>query len=154
MATKKSVFLSDYTTSWIESTTKKNNQDDKFIKWSESINATFEQFQFLLRENLPELDIDEWKIILNVYACCYFPAHGVPARIASDMMDNVGAISIDELSDYYADLVKKVHAMNQIQQLAILYFVQIFWSNDWKCDWDWDEIVKAIKAKFLPAQNK
>lgn len=145
MATKKSVFLSDYTTAWIEATTSKHlhNQGPK---WSEAINATVEQFRFLLRGSLPDLDIEEWHIILNVYAGCYFPAHGVPARIASDMMDDLGEISIENLKPDYAALVRKVYAMSQLEQLAILYFVQIFWSNDWKGDWA--EIVTAIKKLF------
>jgi hypothetical protein len=145
MATKKSVFLSDYTVGWIESTTKKDSHDQG-PKWSESLNATVEQFRHLLRTNLPELTRDEWTCLLNVYTGCYFPAHGVPARIASDMMDNVGAVDIAELSDEYAELVRKTHAMSQAQQLAILYFVQMFWASDWKGDWD--EIEKTIKEKF------
>lgn len=152
MATKKSVFLSDYTVSWIEITTKKmlNDQELDGPKWSEAINATFEQFRFLLRESLPELSADEWQIILNVYAGTYFPAHGVPARIASDIMDNVGEVDIanvDKLMPEYAVLIRRVHAMSQIAQLAILYFVQIFWSNDWPMK-EWSQIVSEIKAKF------
>ena len=149
MATKKSVFLSDYTVNWIESTTSKklNGTDIDGPKWSESINATFEQFRFLLRTSLPELTMAEWQTILNVYAGCYFPAHGVPARIASDMMDNIGAVDLNQVEQNYADLVRKVHAFNQVEQLAILYFVQIFWSNDWKMK-EWQEIVDGIKIKF------
>lgn len=148
MANKKSVFLSDYTSQWIETTTSKPLHGEG-PKWSESINATFEQFRFLLRGSLPELSMDEWTIILNVYAGCYFPAHGVPARIASDMMDNLGEISLDNLRKSqpdYAELVEKVYALSQTEQLAILYFVQLFWSNNWVGEWS--EIVKQIKDKF------
>lgn len=148
MATKKSVFLSDYTVAWIEATTSKHSHDQG-PKWSEAINATVEQFRFLLRESLPELNIDEWTAILNVYAGCYFPAHGIPSRIASDMMDNVGEISLEKLeqsSPDYAVLVKKIYAMSQLEQLAVLYFVQIFWSHDW--NGEWPEIVTAIKKLF------
>lgn len=146
MATKKSVFLSDLTVNWIISTTQKDYAAHDGPKWSEAINATFEQFRYLLKTSLPELTINEWTVILNVYAGCYFPAHGVPARIASDMMDNVGAISIDELAEDYAALVKKVHDMSQVEQLAILYFVQIFWSQSWSGDWD--DIASQVKACF------
>ena len=143
---KKSVFLSGYTAEWINSTTQKDHESHDGPKWSESINATFEQFRHLLKTSLPELTVDEWTYILNVYAGCYFPAHSVPARIASDMMDNVGAISLDALSDDYGALVRKAHAMSQVEQLAILYFVQIFWSATWSGDWG--EIVSQIKSKF------
>lgn len=145
MATKKSVFLSTRTVEWIESTTKKDSHEQG-AKWSESINATVDQFRFLLKTELPELEMIEWQAILNVYSGCYFPAHGIPARIASDMMDDAGAIEISELSEDYAALVRKVYAMTQVEQLAILYFVQIFWSSDWKGEWD--EIVSTIKGKF------
>ena len=152
MATKKSVFLSDYTANWIETTTKKtlNEKDLEGPKWSEAINATFEQFRFLLRESLPDLSMDEWQIILNVYAGTYFPAHGVPARIASDIMDNIGEVDIanvDNLMPEYAALIRKTHVMSQLEQLAILYFVQIFWSNVWPMK-EWDQIVSDIKSKF------
>lgn len=145
MSTKKAVFLSDYTANWIQSTTTIESHAQG-PKWSESINSTFDQLRYLLKTSLPELSIDEWEIILNVYAGSYFPAHGVPARIARDMMDNVGACSIEELSHDYAKLVKKVHTFSQTQQLAILYFVQIFWVNDWSGSFD--EITKSIKEKF------
>lgn len=146
MSTKKSVFLSDVTVDWIESTTKKDHPASDGPKWSEAINATFEQFRFLLRTSLPELSADEWQTILNVYAGCYFPAHGVPARIASDMMDNVGAVDINELSEDYAALVRKAHAMSQVEQLAVLYFVQMFLSQSWMGSWG--EIVSQIKARL------
>jgi hypothetical protein len=145
MALKKSVFLSTRTAAWIESITKKESHGEG-PKWSEAINATFDQFRFLLKSELPELTMEEWEVILNVYTGCYFPAHGVPARIASDMMDNVGAIDLSELSAEYSEMVKKVYAFSQVQQLAILYFVQIFWSCNWKGEWS--EIVEQIKAKF------
>lgn len=149
MATKKSVFLANQTIDWIQSTTTKDHASKEGPKWSESINATFEQFRYLLRISLPELDQGEWATILNVYAGTYFPAHGVPARIASDMMDNLGEISIESLriqNPEYADLVEKVHQFDQTQQLAILYFVQIFWSQNWSGEWE--EIVKLISSKI------
>jgi hypothetical protein len=152
MATKKSVFLSDYTVKWIEYTTKKklNGEEIEGAKWSESINATFEQFRFLIRGSLPELTMEEWTIILNVYAGCYFPAHGVPCRIASDIMDDIGEFSIEaveKLMPEKAELIRKVHAMSQLEQLAMLYFVQIFWSNDWPMK-QWNEIEKEIRSLF------
>jgi hypothetical protein len=149
MAIKKSVFLSDYTGHWITTTTvkKSNGEEIDGPKWSESINATFEQFRFLLRQSLPDLSMEEWQTLLNVYAGSYFPAHGVPARIASDMMDNIGAVDINKVDKTYADLVRKIYDFNQTEQLAILYFIQIFWANDWPMK-EWNEIVKEIKSKF------
>lgn len=145
MSSKKSVFLSARTADWIKSTTQKDSHDQG-PKWSEAINATFDQLRYLLKTELPDLSPDEWTVILNVYAGSHFPAHGVPASIASDMMDDVGAIDLQSLAPDYAELIKKVHAFSQLQQLAILYFVQIFWAADWGSDWE--EIIIAIKSKF------
>jgi len=36
--------------------------------------------------------------------------------------------------------------MSQIEQLAILYFVQIFFAKKWNMEWD--DIVASIKSKF------
>lgn len=151
MSTKKSVFLADHTVEWIESSTSRkiNWNEPEGPKWSEAINATFEQLRFLLRESLPDLSMEEWETLLNVYSGCYFPAHGVPARIASDMMDKIGAVDIGEVETNtpdYAALIRKTHKMSQPEQLAILYFVQIFWSTDWKGEWD--EIFSSICSKF------
>jgi len=145
MATKKSVFLSDRTAEWIKDATNKS-EFDQSVKWSESINATFDQFRFLLQSSMPDLSMEEWTIILNVYAGSYFPAHGIPARIALDMMDHVGKIDIDNLASDYADLIRKVYAMSQLEQISILYFVQIFWGNKWTGEWC--DIVSKIKSKF------
>ena len=145
MATKKSVFLCSHTTDWINATTA-NPDKGEGPHWSESINATFEQMRYLLRGALPDLSQDEWQIILNTYAGSYFPAHGVPARIASDIMDSIGEVSLDNVETHYRALVEKVHAMSQLEQLATLYFVQIFWSE--KRANNFDEIIESIKAKF------
>lgn len=153
MANKKSLFLSDFTSDWIKTTTTKkiDNELNDGPKWSESVNATFEQFRFLLRDALPDLDANEWQKILKVYSGCYFPAHGVPARIASDMMDDIGECdlaNVEKLNPEYAALVRKAHSFSQIEQLAILYFVQIFWLNDWKSYAEWADIFEAIKKNF------
>jgi len=145
MATKKSVFLGDVTVNWINITTIDTNAEDG-PKWSEGINATFEQFRYLIKTSLPELSQEEWQIILNTYAGSYFPAHGVPARIASDIMDDLGVISIDALDPELADLVKKMHGLSQPEQLAVLYFVQIFWSGNVPAGETWGDTVSAIKA--------
>jgi hypothetical protein len=149
MATKKSVFLSDLTTNWIEVTTKKDDFEQG-AKWSEAINATFEQLIYLVRSSLPELSVKEWEIILNVYAGCYFPAHGVPARIASDIMDNFGEVDIDDIKPELAAFVRKTHAMSQTEQLAILYVAQMFLSKNWGSYNDFQDIINAIKKAMIP----
>lgn len=141
MAIKKSVFLSDRTGEWISTTTCKSG------KWSESINATTDQFRYLLRVSVPELSIEEWTSIFNIYNGCHMPAHSIPARVASDMMDDIGAIDLENVDKDYAALVRKVYAMTQAEQMAITYVAQIFWSSEWKLDKD-DDWLKMIIDKF------
>jgi len=146
MSNKKMVYLSDRTCAWITDTTAKPDFDQK-PRWSEAVNETVEQFRYLLRESLPNLSMDEWTILLNIYARCPYPAHGIPPRIASDMMDSMGAALIEDVKNPdYAALVRKTHGMSQIEQLAILYFIQMFLASKWNCEWG--EIVEAIKSKF------
>ena len=149
MAIKKSVFLSDRTGEWISVTTCKSGFD-MTPKWSESINATTDQFRYLLKVSIPDLNIYEWTSIFNIYNGCHMPAHSIPARVASDMMDNIGAIDLENVGKDYAALVRKVYAMTQTEQLAITYVAQIFWSSEWKLDEDddWLTVVKMIVDKF------
>ena len=140
------IYLSGRTCAWITDTTAKPDFGEK-ARWSVAVNATVDQFRYLIRNSLPDLSRDEWTIILNVYAGCYFPAHAIPARIASDMLDNVGVDSIEDITNEdYKALAIKVYGMTQIEQFAILYFVQIFFANKWNMEWD--DIVAAIKSKF------
>jgi len=146
MSNRKVFYISERTCAWITDTTAKPAFGEK-ARWSEAVNATIEQYRYLLRQSLPDLDMEEWTIILNVYSACHFPAHGMPARVASDMLDNVGAESIDDITNAaYKALVSRVYSMTQLEQLAILYFVQIFWANKWNLEWA--NIVSAIKSKF------
>lgn len=147
MATKKSVFLSDTTVSFINATT--SGPDDDGPKWSNAINASIEQYRYLLASAMPELTDMEWQAILNTYAGCYMPAHNYPPRIASDMMDDMGEINIDNVEPERAALIKRIHAMSQLEQMAILYFNQIFWLNDWNHCADFNEVKTSILQKFI-----
>ena len=128
MANKKSVFLANKTIEWIESTTTRFDKGGA-AKWSESVNATFEQLIFLLEDSLPNLSSDEWLLIFSLYADYTFPAHGVPAKIASDVMARALARAKDvdpgQLKGKDLELVNKVHGYSQIEKMAILYVIQL-----------------------------
>jgi broad specificity polyphosphatase/5'/3'-nucleotidase SurE len=150
MAVKKSVFLSDRTANFIKLTTCKEGFDIA-PKWSESINATTDQFRYLLKINVPELSIYEWTSIFNVYNGCMNRAHSVPVRVASDMMDYRGAIDLEQVEKDdpdYAALVRKVYAMTQVEQIAITYVAQ--WATQWELreDDDWLTVVGMIVEKL------
>lgn len=137
---KKSVMFSDNTVSYIQSRTRHESE----IAWSQALNEGFKALSWITRQALPELTTGEWTIILNVYAGTWIEFHP-PFRIASDIMDNFGEVDIIQLDDDIADLVKKVYAMSQIEQFAIMSFVQIFWANNWNGEPDFDAIAAKIK---------
>jgi hypothetical protein len=113
--------------------------------WSVSINAGMIHLQNIIADSMPELNAQEWQIILNTYAGCMInsPAR-TPIRIASDILNDRGAESVDNLDDDTKALVLKIHTMNQAQQTAILYFTQAFWAKSWRDYKDFDDIKKQI----------
>lgn len=137
---KKSVMFSELTQNYIRNRTRDENE----IAWSQALNEGFKALSWLTRQSIPELSHREWEIILNVYAGSIIEFHA-PFRIASDIMDNFGALELTELEPDVAGMVKKVYGMSQIEQFAIMDFVQIFWSNNWNAEPDFDTIITKIK---------
>lgn len=137
---KKSVMFSEQTQAYIDARTRSDDQ----IAWSQALNEGFKALQWLTAESLPELTEGEWETILNVFSGSIIE-FTPPFRIASDMMDDKGAIALEELDPEYAALVKKMHALSQVEQFAVLDFVQKFWAKDWKDCSDFAEIAAAIK---------
>jgi len=140
---KKSLSLSATTKNWVML-----NNPDCEEKWSAPINAAISHFSQLLKNALPDLSDDEWKIILNTYAGCDMPAYRKhPLSIAKDIMDDLGVIDINALSNDHLRVVLKLHDLSQIQQLAILYVAQIFWLNELGSQ-PLDAIIAEIKSRF------
>ena len=136
-AIKKSVMLSSDTYDYILARAKNVND----ISWSESINAGFKILKFIAKQALPELSHTEWMLILNTYAGT--GNMRFPLRIASDILDNYGVIDVSELKDEVQATIMKIHHFNQIEQFAMMDFVEKFWAKSWECDWA--EIVETIK---------
>lgn len=139
MSLKKSVMFSDQAVTYITARTRDQND----IAWSQSVNRTFEAVEWLSRYLLPELNQQEWELILNTYAGCITDFHR-PLRIASDMMDNFGEVDINDLSPEIAGVVRKCHALSQPQQFAVMDFINVFWSRDWSSFKNWDDIYNHI----------
>lgn len=116
--------------------------DGDGVAWSEAVNESIKALAWLSRAELPELDSSEWEYILNCYTSRNVE-YSFPLRIASDLMDNVGALELSELSKDYAALVKKCHAMTQAQQFAIMNYVRMFWTKDRKAE-SFDATIQAI----------
>ena len=137
---KKAVMFSEHSQNYIRARAKGEDE----ITWSGALNEGFKALSWLSRQALPDLSPGEWEKILNVYAGTWIELTP-PFRIASDIMDHWGAIEIGQLDQDWGDLVRKIHAMSQIQQYAIMDFVQIFWSHNWTQAADFESIVKQIK---------
>lgn len=140
---KRSVNLTDETVRFIERYSRDIGEED--MKWSAAINYAISQLvgnhdsnimnaqkakelDAMMRMSLPDLTEADWQEILNVHNGVYIDLTP-PHRLASDMLDCYGAISIEELTPAQADLAKRLHAMPQVQQAAILWTCRQFWSQ-------------------------
>lgn len=137
---KKSVMFSDATVSFIRA---RNKAEDE-IMWSQALNENFKALSWLIRASLPELLVEDWEKILNVYAGSIIEFQP-PFRIASDIMDYHGALELQQLEQDWAMLAITLHGMSQAQQYAIMEFVRVFWSHDWSDTEDFKEIIRQIK---------
>lgn len=137
---KKSVMFSTQTVNYIRNRCCAENE----IAWSQALNEGFKTLSWLTRQALPDLTAAEWEVILKVYTGSIVKLHP-PFRIASDIMDNFGALELSQLDPQVAAVATKIHGMNQMEQFAILDFVQIFWANDWIHEPDFDSIACKIK---------
>ena len=138
---KKSVMFSERTLDYIRNRVRSEDE----IAWSQALNEGFKALSWLTKEALPDLNRSEWEVILNVYAGCIIEFHQ-PFRIASDIMDNFGALELAQLDPQVAAVATKIHGMSQMEQFAILDFVKIFWCNDWSQEPDFASIILKIKA--------
>ena len=125
MSAKKSIFLSTGSVEFIQLTTQKDGP-----KWSEAINSTIRQIRYLIKYSIPELTIGEWKTLINVYKTEEFPAYGLKPWIARDIMYKAGALSVEQLTTEDSALVKKMDALTDVQQLAVLYVIQIYKNSE------------------------
>lgn len=139
---KKSVIFSEGTLDYIKARVRHESD----IGWSEVLNEGFKALKWLSREALPDFTPKEWEYLLNVYNGCVM-SFNPPYRIASDLMDDAGVISVEELAPEYAALVKKIHGMSQVQQYAIQDFIIKFWAGGekWNDAKDFAEVIERIK---------
>lgn len=149
MSIKKSVILTDFSHEFMKKRTRNlgNNDTDNAdepITWSRFINESINILEYLSKTELPELTSEECQIILNTYAGCFIELVP-PFRIASDIMDDLGVVDLQNLAPEIANFVKKVHGFTQAQQFSILDFVRKFWVRDRSDCKDFSEIIQKIK---------
>lgn len=143
MGTKKSLMLADATVRYMQNRTR----DGEDILWSQLVNEGFKQLSWITQQSLPVLTPAEWEILLNVYAGSWIEFQP-PFRIASDIMDNFGALELSQLEPAVADLAVKMHKLSQVEQYSVMEFVRIFWTHDWNAEPDF-ETIQAKISKML-----
>lgn len=138
MSIKKSVMISDHA----ESILLKTTRYDETPAWSQEVNRAIIAGDWIFRQSLPTLTPGEWEAVLNTYAGTTGAIDHPPYRVAADMMDDQGLVDVTQHPN--ADLVIRIHAMSQVEQYAILIFVERFWAGDWDEAADFSETIKLI----------
>ncbi len=154
MSRKKSMIVSDHSLAILRAQTRAEEADgaDAEIAWSQGINEALMVCDHLIRAELPELAPAEWEQILNAYAGCLAGPLGIPFRIASDLMDDLGVVDLSAVAPEVAALIRKLHGYTQAQQFAILSVVRRFWARDWAAQ-SLPEIIRAcVQAASPPAR--
>jgi hypothetical protein len=158
---KKAIFLSEESERWIVVTTKPlaivDDKADKSVKWTESINASIQTLKTILASSLPELTTAEWAIIFNIVKR-KTEIKGIVENHTQflafekyDISEDISAFNYLLDSKQQCEdaklLALKMHSMNKVAQLAILYFVQVFLLNDW-AGYEVIKIVEQVKKEL------
>lgn len=101
---------------------------------------------YLAAHLLPELTDAEWKAVLSTYSGRPLKERFTrrPYRIASDMLNDFGEVDLSNLLPEQAEIIKKIHALTQPQQFALLEFVDYFWSKKWESASDFSTIKQVF----------
>lgn len=127
MGLKKSVMLSDETVSYISA---RHKDAEGELRWSAAVNGAVDTLRSIYRANSPTLTERAWRLLLNAHAGHFFDWRpGAPMRLASDVMDDLGVISIESLSQEDADAVREIHGLSQIEQMTAFEVIRIFWAT-------------------------
>jgi len=144
MGIKKSVFLSDRSEKIIRSMSHHDHP-----RWSQVINQTFAAMDSIFRNSLPALSTDDWQVIMNAYSSGTRDTIScIPFQIASDIMGDRGLLDVEQHPQ--KNLVKRIHAMTQAEQFAILTVVRIFYLNSWHdADSFSDIVMQIVDSEFI-----
>lgn len=127
MSIKKSIMLSDETVAYINS---RHRAEDGELRWSAAVNGAVDTLRQIIRPALPTLPMPAWLLLLNAHCGHFFDWRPVgPLRLASDIMDDLGVLSLDELDAETGALIRQIHGLSQIEQLAVFEVIKIYWAN-------------------------
>lgn len=143
---KKSIMISDKSQAYIVCRFRKEDAQDVF-SWSQGINGAVSTLQFILANSLPELTEYEWECVLNTFNGTMWDDERIESflSIASRMMDNIGAVDINEVEENYANAVRKMHALTAVEQYAVADMCRKFWSDSHK-ESTMAEIIDSLKG--------
>lgn len=149
MGLKKNVQLSDQAVAFIEVRRAPSDADGDRLGWSAGVNQAIGDLSWLLRELVPTLNDKTWMVLFDAYAGHFFDgARITPYRLASDVMDHYGVLSIDELEPSISDAVRQLHKLTQPQQHAATEVARLFWVRSGHWSGEITEIVKQIRAEL------
>jgi len=121
----------------------------------DSINSSIRHLKFAISCSLPDLLDTEWNMILNTYAGVTELNLANGLNIGSDILDELGfseSLNLSDLPDWIAPLIDKLLKMSEVENLAIMYFNQIFW-NSMKIEGNKlrtiEDVKKYIKQSFF-----
>lgn len=145
MGLKKSVMLSDNTLDYISS---RNRDADGEPRWSAAVNGAVDTLRAIYRASVPDLNERAWNLLLNAHAGHFFDWRPIaPMRLASDIMDDLGVISIESLTEGDAEAVRTIHGLSQIEQLAVFEVIRIFWAGE-RTEETLMDMIAACKLKL------
>lgn len=127
---KKSVMLGKNTQKYISARFRKEHEQDVFA-WSQGLNGAVSTLQFVLANSLPDLTEKEWFVVLNVFNGTMWDDERIESflSIATRMMDDVGAIDVNQLDPDYKAIVIKMHGLSAVEQYAVSDMCRKFWAN-------------------------
>lgn len=127
---KKSVMLSEQTQQYIQARHRRDDAQDDF-SWSQGVNGAVSALRFVLANSLPDLTEKEWLAVLNVFNGTMYDDQRIQSflSLASRMMDDVGALDINQLDPEYKAIVLKMHSLSVVEQYAVSDMCRKFWAN-------------------------
>ena len=152
MGIKKSIQLSEQAVAYVQARQMSSaDESSEFpsLSWSSALNGATAGLSRLLGQLVPDLDDTTWVELFNAYAGHYFGGPTIaPFRLASDVMDLYGVISIDELEPEIAAAVRQLHALSQPQQYAAYEMARVFWAQSQSLTGSLSENLAAVRAKL------
>lgn len=123
--------ISEKTQAYIATRFRKEDGTAETYSWSQGINGAVATLQFVLSNSLPDLTEYEWECVLNTFNGTMWDDERIESflSIASRMMDEIGAVDINEVEEKYAHVVRKMHKLSVVEQYSVADMCRKFWSN-------------------------